>query len=1138
MNLIIPPSRRLTLRALLLVSAAVFIAPRLSAQTPPLSTDSDEPVQLSPFEVNTTRDRGYHASSSLSGTRLNTDLRDLASSVTVVTKTQLIDTAALDINDIFLHEANTEGMFQYTDFVQDRSFYNETTTLAPQSANRIRGVGRANTLRDGFAMSNLLPIDTYNLESVEISRGPNANIFGLGDASGAVNINVIRADLRRQISQFQLRGDSVGGWRTQLDLNRSLLKDKLAVRVAAVHDDKGFERKPASESINRLTGAVTYKPFQKTTITGKYEAYSNHYNRANTTLPRDNFTEWMNNGRPVWNPTFGTTGGWRPFNGTTYTGVSAANESAQLPLGFVVNNTGFWGSPSAYVVNGQIERYEFNRANNNTTTPGIGSEWRYVQTGDIYRRGGNVLGYAPLILFQSPSISDRSQYDYESINFLATNYGNDKADLYEVVVEQEFFRTQRHALNAQVGYYREEISTADHNFISRTDGATPYITIDVNEFYIDGTPNPYYLRPYIGANQPRITFRDEVNEHYRANLAYELDLRKESGALRWLGYHRLLGYGEYRESYGRNTFGGDRNVTDYPWSSVNDLSSLPLRGNTYRLYPRFYVGGDVTQPGPIIDYAPLPIQNLSGAHPFTWYGSNRAKFTEQANYEGLVTGGNANLREIRSQGVVWQGFFWDNKIVPTFGIREDRQRERASRNLNANNPATNPTSTIDPATRRHNLAALKEYPGDWIENSGKTKTAGIVIHPLPWLSMHYNVSDSFKPEPVRYDIHLNQVPNPTGKGTDYGVTFNLFDGKFVAKLNHYDLEEKNSRSGATSGAFAARTFRFFFDADTDLTYNNVTGRFDNSDDPWDLEQQGAQWYISANPTATPEQAIAQARQTYLQPFGFDSAYIERVRDIGLGNFAEVNTVESKGYELELSYNPTRYWTMKVTAAQQEAIDSELSNNISTFFETHLPALKAITIPSVPYTNTPGQPAAGTANQKWWTSGALSPTSTATPQNFYFQNILTTLRQAAANEGKPRPQTREYRFSANTNYQFAGFTDKPALKNLSIGGSVRWEDKASVGYYGLPSTDPDVKGAIVEYDTARPIYDKAHFSLDLLVSYRLRLFSDKVNCKLQLNIQNALEDGRLQPFVYNPDGTAWNYRIIDPRRFVLTATFDL
>jgi hypothetical protein len=40
------------------------------------------------------------------------------------------------------------------------------------------------------------------------------------------------------------------------------------------------------------------------------------------------------------------------------------------------------------------------------------------------------------------------------------------------------------------------------------------------------------------------------------------------------------------------------------------------------------------------------------------------------------------------------------------------------------------------------------------------------------------------------------------------------------------------------------------------------------------------------------------------------------------------------------------------------------------------------------------------------------------------------------------------------------------------------------------------------------------------------------------VKNPFEDGRLQPFVYNPDGTPWNYRIVDPRQFILTATFDL
>src|SRR5688500_9485343 len=70
----------------------------------------DQVIELSPFQVSAAQDRGYQASSTLSGTRLNSKLEDLASSITVVTKQQLVDTAAIDINDIFLNEASTEGI--------------------------------------------------------------------------------------------------------------------------------------------------------------------------------------------------------------------------------------------------------------------------------------------------------------------------------------------------------------------------------------------------------------------------------------------------------------------------------------------------------------------------------------------------------------------------------------------------------------------------------------------------------------------------------------------------------------------------------------------------------------------------------------------------------------------------------------------------------------------------------------------------------------------------------------------------------------------------------------------------------------------------------------------------------------------
>lgn len=39
------------------------------------------------------------------------------------------------------------------------------------------------------------------------------------------------------------------------------------------------------------------------------------------------------------------------------------------------------------------------------------------------------------------------------------------------------------------------------------------------------------------------------------------------------------------------------------------------------------------------------------------------------------------------------------------------------------------------------------------------------------------------------------------------------------------------------------------------------------------------------------------------------------------------------------------------------------------------------------------------------------------------------------------------------------------------------------------------------------------------------------------IRNAFEGGLLQTVGVNPDGSGYNFRIIDPRQFILTATFD-
>jgi hypothetical protein len=48
----------------------------------------------------------------------------------------------------------------------------------------------------------------------------------------------------------------------------------------------------------------------------------------------------------------------------------------------------------------------------------------------------------------------------------------------------------------------------------------------------------------------------------------------------------------------------------------------------------------------------------------------------------------------------------------------------------------------------------------------------------------------------------------------------------------------------------------------------------------------------------------------------------------------------------------------------------------------------------------------------------------------------------------------------------------------------------------------------------------------------------VRCRLQVNVKNIFEGGRLQAVAMNPDGTPYAFRIVDPRQFLFSATFDL
>jgi outer membrane receptor protein involved in Fe transport len=336
--------------SLLPVALAQQVAsPPASSSTP---ASSGEVVQLSPFQVSSEADRGYQALNTLSGTRLNSKLEDLGASITVITKQQMFDTAALDLNDVFRYEANTEGTHNYTQFTPNRNGgVIDGMANDPATANRIRGVGSpisgsgVNVAIGNFSSNSKIPMDPYNIDSVEILRGPNSNLFGLGAAAGTVNLVPSKANLTRSHASATIRFDSEGGHRASLDVSRVLLKDKLAFRFAAVDEAKKFTRKPSGEDITRFFGAAQARPFRNTTINLSFERYDNFYRRPISLMPRDTVTEWIAGGRPTWDP---TTQRVTLANGTSSGPYPVSNENNLLPIGLMAGNNGY-GKTTAWI---------------------------------------------------------------------------------------------------------------------------------------------------------------------------------------------------------------------------------------------------------------------------------------------------------------------------------------------------------------------------------------------------------------------------------------------------------------------------------------------------------------------------------------------------------------------------------------------------------------------------------------------------------------------------------------------------------------------------------------------------------------------------------------------------------------------
>ncbi len=278
----------------------------LPATSPVLAQDAEEQdaYELSPFVVETTSELGYLATQTLAGTRLKSDIKDVGASLTILTQELMEDLAITDLDSAIDYVASTD---QDLDIVADLATGN--FVLNTGGARFVSRGGLSGTISRDF-FRNRFQQDSFSTERFTFARGPNAVLFGLGNPYGVFSTSSKRAQFNRNSYRIGARIDQRGSFRITGDANRILIDDKLALRIAAVHDDAEYFQKPTGRNQNRLYGTVTYKPYENTTIRVHWEEGSIKRNPSRPWPLWDYLSPWMDTYQN--NPTAGFVDGVMP----------------------------------------------------------------------------------------------------------------------------------------------------------------------------------------------------------------------------------------------------------------------------------------------------------------------------------------------------------------------------------------------------------------------------------------------------------------------------------------------------------------------------------------------------------------------------------------------------------------------------------------------------------------------------------------------------------------------------------------------------------------------------------------------------------------------------------------------------------
>jgi catecholate siderophore receptor len=197
---------------------------------------------------------GYITQSTSSGTRTNTRLLDVPQSISVLTKEQIKDQGFTSIGEATRY---IPGVIYH----QGES-HRDDLVIRGQRSN---ADFYSNGLRDDVQYFR----DFYNVQRLEVLKGPNAMIFGRGGGGGVVNRVLKEAD-GVPIREVTVGGNSYPGYRMQTDIGQAVSPD-LAVRFNAFYENSESYRDFVKLERYGINPTVTFSPNDTTRVKLSYE---------------------------------------------------------------------------------------------------------------------------------------------------------------------------------------------------------------------------------------------------------------------------------------------------------------------------------------------------------------------------------------------------------------------------------------------------------------------------------------------------------------------------------------------------------------------------------------------------------------------------------------------------------------------------------------------------------------------------------------------------------------------------------------------------------------------------------------------------------------------------------------------------